>query len=99
MFPNFFMKPEKSYPLDKCYDWIEVRDYIQEKYNLEYRPDGGPDFWYYILDKAYDVHNGSLMYLNFEGVEHPDYAEYIINKWKLEGFEEEKDVFSFWIMW
>lgn len=70
-------KPEPK--IDKpCYDWHEISNYVEEKYNIELRNyrkydfskdnEGNKetpycDFWHYLV-YTYDIHNGSIFTLD-----------------------------------
>lgn len=95
----------------KYYDWIECKNYIQEKYNIDIRDvagkyQGNPDapyqdFWHSLTDK-FEIHNGC--YVDFfagepldEWFEH-EWEKKIARIFEEEFYVEGKEI-EFYIWW
>lgn len=73
-------KPEKKYPVKPMYDYHEVIDYIEEKYNINTRDYGKKftkdgnmdneylDFWHWLVEHDGSISNGSTSMICIDSI-------------------------------
>ena len=81
------------------YDWFEVEDYIQQKYNIDFRDNDDADYWYWLTD-SFEIFNDSRVFINLGGSDdgaHKTIKK--INKLIIKEFPEFKGGVFVWVSW
>ena len=95
------------------YNYHEVIDYIEKKYNIKTRDYAGKfgkdgntnneyqDFWHWVLQGNEYITNGSsgIIYVNELSKNISNWIKEILQLIKDEGFVDDEDYFTFWIKW
>ena len=107
-------KPVRKQPLEAMYNYREVIDYIEKKYNIKTRDYANrhsycynanvpyQDFWHWVLESNDNLSNGSKMgfYVSADEVaEEPEFVQEIIKIFRDEGFYDENEYFEAWVSW
>ena len=85
----------------EAYDYLECRDYLQDKYNYVERDFSAlyhQDFWHWVVEN-YEIHNGCYLTFSYDKIPEiqEDWAK-TIYKYYLTEFSENGEV-TFWVWW
>jgi hypothetical protein len=98
-------KPTKKSIHGPCYDYHEMIDYIEDKYEIQTRGykrevDGVyRDFWHWVVDTT-SIHNGSYGYFpeDWEDEYYPEWTQEIMRLIVAEFYPNGEDL-NFWVSW